>query len=146
MIYSFSDETFNAQYKSEERFGKLFICFSLLAIAVSCMGLLGLVLFNTLQRTKEIGVRKVLGASSVGIVRLLTKEYLLLVLAAILFASPIAWWAMNKWLQDFAYRIDIELWMFALAGMMAIVIALLTVSFQAVKAAIANPVDSLRDE
>jgi len=146
LVYSFSDETFNDQYLAEQRFGKLFICFATLAILISCMGLLGLVSFNTLQRTKEVGIRKVLGASAAGIVNLLTKEYIVLVISAIFIASPIAWWIMNKWLQDFAYRIEIQWWMFALSGLVAVVIAMLTVSFQAVKAAIANPVDSLRDE
>src|SRR5690606_28951524 len=105
-----------------------------------------MVLLNTQQRTKEIGIRKVLGASVTGIVALLSKDFVKLVCLAIVIASPIAWWAMTKWLDDFAYRIDIQWWMFALAGAAAVAIALLTVSWQAIRAAVANPVDSLRDE
>jgi putative ABC transport system permease protein len=105
-----------------------------------------MVMVASQQRTKEIGIRKVLGSSVSDIVVLLSKDFVKMVLIAILIGSPIAWWTMNKWLQDFAYRIDIEWWMFVLTGILAIVIALLTVIFQAVKAALANPVDSLRDE
>lgn len=120
--------------------------FSLLAIFMSCMGLFGLAAFIAESRNKEIGIRKVLGASVSRIVSLLSSDFVKLVCIAILIAIPIAWWAMDKWLQDFAYRIDIEWWMFTLAGITAITIALVTVSFQAVKAAVANPVDSLRNE
>ena len=117
-----------------------------IAIVISSMGLLGLLSIMMLKRTKEIGIRKVLGASVTSIFRLLSSDFVKLVLIAVLIASPIAWWIMNKWLENFAYRIEIHWWMFALTGLLAIVIALLTVSFQAVKAATANPVDSLRDE
>ena len=118
----------------------------MLTILISCLGLFGLAAFTAEQRTKEIGVRKVLGASVVSIVTLLSKDFLKLVLIAIVLASPIAWYAMTKWLQDFAYKIDIEWWVFALAGLLAVSIALLTVSFQSVKAALMNPVNSLRSE
>src|SRR5690606_141306 len=113
---------------------------------VNGVGLLGMVTVSVLQRTKEIGIRKVMGASGAVIVGLLSKDYIKLVLVAVLIASPIAWYGMNRWLADFAYRIDIEWWMFALAGIMAVGIALVTVSFQAIRAAVANPVESLRSE
>lgn len=144
--YSFLDERINHIYQSEQRTSTVLEVFAELAIFVACLGLLGLVTFTTYQRTKEIGVRKVLGASVPGIVKLLSIDFIKLVLIAIVIASPIAWWVMNKWLQDFAYRINIEWWMFVLAGITALTIALLTIGFQAVKAAVANPVDSLRDE
>jgi len=146
LVYSFTDENFNAQYQAEERFCKLFISLAICSIFISCLGLLGLVSFNTLQRTKEIGVRKVLGANSSQIFNLLTKEYIQLVGVAFLLSIPLDWITMSKWLENFAYRIDIQWWMFAFAGSSAIIIALLTVSFQAIKAALANPVDSLRNE
>jgi putative ABC transport system permease protein len=144
--YFFVDEFFNKQYQSEERFGKLFLNFSILAIFISCLGLLGLALYSTTQRTKEIGVRKVLGASVFNIVNLLSKDFLKLVGFSFLIASPIAWYVMYKWLQDFEYRIDVEWWAFALAGSLAVIIAFGTISFHAVKAAVANPVKSLRTE
>ncbi len=144
--YRFMDDAFDAMYRSEQRTGLLSLCFSTIAILIACLGLFGLAAFTAEQRTKEIGVRKVLGASVSGIVQLLSKDFIRLVLFALVIASPIAWWAMNHWLQDFAYHIDIQWWMFAVAGLAAVVIALLTVSFQAVKAAVANPVESLRDE
>jgi len=146
LIYFFGDETFNAQYIAEDRFGKLFICLAVLAIIISCLGLLGLTSFNTVQRTKEIGIRKVLGASSTGIIILLTKEFILLVFIAFLIATPIAWISMNYWLNDFAYRIPIRFEYFFIAGLLAILIALLTVNSLAIKAAMANPVKSLRSE
>ncbi len=146
MIYSFTDETFNAQYIAEARFGKLFLCFSSLAILISCLGLLGLSSFSTTLRIKEIGIRKVLGASSAGIVQLLTKEFFILVIIAFLIASPIAWILMNHWLNDFPYRINISLLYFVMAGLLALLIAFATISFQAIKAAVANPVKSLRSE
>ena len=120
--------------------------FTILAILISCLGLFGLAMFTAQQRIKEIGVRKVLGASVAGIVSMLSKDFLKLVVISILVASPIAWWAMNKWLQDFAYKINISLWVFVLAGTVALLIALITISFQAIKAAIAKPVKSLRTE
>ncbi|RYZ31855.1 MAG: FtsX-like permease family protein, partial [Sphingobacteriales bacterium] len=113
---------------------------------IACLGLFGLATFTAEQRTKEIGVRKVLGASVASIVTLLSKDFLKLVCIAILIASPLAWYGMNRWLQDFAYKIDLEWWVFALAGLLAIGIALLTVSFQSIKAALMNPVKSLRSE
>lgn len=146
LIYSFADETFNAQYIAEDRFGKLFICLATLAILISCLGLVGLTSFNTIQRTKEIGIRKVLGASSQSIINLLTKEFVLMIFIAFIIAAPIAWISMNYWLHDFPYRIKINLWYLIIAGVMSMLIALLTVSFQAIKAAVANPVKSLRTE
>lgn len=134
------------QYEAEHKQHTLFVFFSSLMLLVSALGVFGLIVHAAEQRVKEVGVRKVLGASVLSIVKMFSTDFVKLVFIAILIASPIAWWAMNKWLEDFAYRIDIQWWMFVLAGMMAIGIALLTVSFQAVKAAVANPVDSLRDE
>ena len=133
-------------YKKEQQFAQILNTATGIAIFISCMGLFGLVAFTTRQRTKEIGIRKVLGASVTQIVQLLSKDFLKLVILGIVIASPIAYWAMNKWLQDFAYRIDIEWWIFALAGIVAIVIALLTVSYQSIRAAMVNPVKSLRTE
>lgn len=144
--YFFMDEFFDRQYRSEERFGKLFLNFAILAIFISCLGLLGLASYSTMQRTKEIGIRKVMGASVSNITALLSKDFIVLVVIAIVIASPLAWWGMHKWLGDFAYRIDIGWWVFVLAAVMSIVIALATVSFQAIKAAVANPVKSLRTE
>ena len=144
--YSFLDEQFNAQYKNDELFGQAFSIFGGFAIFIACLGLLGLSLFATIQRTKEIGVRKVLGASITNIVVLLSKDFIWLVIIAIAIATPIAWLILHYWLQDFAYRITISWWIFGLAGVVAIFVALATISFQAVKAAGANPVKSLRSE
>jgi hypothetical protein len=144
--YKFSDEEYAKLYKSEQVVSKLANYFAFLAIFISCLGLLGLVMFTAEQRTKEFGIRKVLGASPVTLFNLLSKEFLVLVLIALVIASPLAWLAMHKWLQDYAYKIDISWWMFVAAGTSAIVIALITVSFQAIKASIANPVKSLRTE
>jgi putative ABC transport system permease protein len=144
--YSFVNELFNEQYEAEKRFGTLFLSFALLAIFISCLGLLGLASYSTLQRRREIGIRKVLGASSMGIVNLLSKDFLKLVLISILIATPISWLIMDKWLQDFAYRMDISWWIFVVSGGLALGIAFLTVSFQAIKAAGANPVNSLKTE
>ena len=144
--YYFLDEKFNEQYKNDELFGKAFSIFAGFAIFIACLGLLGLSLFATTQRTREIGVRKVLGASVSNIVFLLSKDFIKLVLIAFVIASPIAWLVMHNWLQDFAYRIHIGYWIFIIAGLLAIVIALATISFQAIKAALANPVKSLRTE
>jgi len=144
--YTFLDETFDEQYRSEERFGKLFLNFAILAIFISCLGLLGLASYSTIQRTKEIGIRKVLGASTTNIVNLLSKDFLGLIAISAVIAFPVAWFAMYKWLQDFAYRTGLSWWVFALAGILATLIALFTISFQAIKAAIANPVKSLRTE
>ena len=144
--YFFLDERYDKQYRSDERFGQVFGFFTLMAVLVACLGLLGLATFTAQQRTKEIGVRKVLGASIASIITLLSKDFLKLVMIAILLASPIAWFAMHRWLQGFAYQTAIEWWVFALAGLLAIGIALLTVSFQSIKAALMNPVKSLRSE
>jgi putative ABC transport system permease protein len=144
--YQILDEQFAELYRSEQLFGKLFSLFTALSILIACLGLFGLATFMAQQRTKEIGVRKVLGASVVSIAVLLAKDFLKLVMIAIVIASPIAWWAMTGWLQDFAYHITIAWWMFAGAGLLAIGIALLTVSFQSVRAALMNPVKSLRSE
>ncbi|WP_266368142.1 ABC transporter permease [Tellurirhabdus rosea] len=144
--YEFADVTFEKQYQSEMLIGKLANTFAMLAIFIACLGLFGLAMFMAEQRTKEIGVRKVLGASVTSIVALLSGDFLRLVLIAIVIATPLAWWAMNRWLQDFVYRIDIPWWVFPVAGLLAVSIALLTVSFQSVKAALMNPVKSLRTE
>ncbi len=144
--YFFLDEFFDKQYRSEVRFGKLFLNFSLLAIFISCLGLLGLASYSTMQRTKEIGIRKVMGASVAGIVNLLSRDFLLLVLISFIIAAPISWFGMHSWLKDFAYRIDISWWIFALAGLLAVFIAVGTISFQAIRAAVMNPVKSLRTE
>jgi putative ABC transport system permease protein len=117
-----------------------------ITIFISCMGLFGLALFTAEQRTKEIGIRKVLGATVSNIVMLLSREFILLVIIAMVIASPVSWYLMNRWLEDFAFRIHIRWWVFILAGCMAILVALCTVSFQALKAAIANPVKSLKTE
>jgi putative ABC transport system permease protein len=146
--YFFVDEMFDRQYRSEDRFGKLFLYFAVLAIFISCLGLLGLSSYSTLQRTKEIGVRKVLGASVGSIVRLLSKDFLWLVGLAFLVATLASFFLMRSWLHGFYYRINIYAawWIFILAGLTAFAITLFTISFQAVKAAIANPVNSLRSE
>jgi putative ABC transport system permease protein len=144
--YQFSDEEYAKLYKNEQVIGQLANYFAFLAIFISCLGLLGLVMFTAEQRTKEFGIRKVLGASPVTLFALLSREFLLLVFVALVIASPLAWLAMNSWLRDYAYKIGISWWMFVAAGSAALLIALLTVSFQAIKAAITNPVKSLRTE
>ncbi|MEO6166938.1 MAG: ABC transporter permease [Chitinophagales bacterium] len=144
--WSFMDDDFNTAYQSDQRIGKIFISFAILAILIACLGLFGLVTYAAEQRTKEIGIRKVLGATVINIVSMLSKDFLKLVAIAALIAFPIAWFGMNKWLEDFAYRVSISWWIFLLAAALAIIIALLTVGFQAIKAAIANPVKSLRTE
>ena len=144
--YSFYDEAIAKLYQQEAHLAKLINIATAISIFISCLGVFGLSVLTAFQRTKEIGIRKVLGASVAGIVQLLSKDYMVLVTIAIVISVPIAWWAMHKWLQDFAYRIEIQWWMFVLAGIAAIAFALLTVSFQAIKAAIANPVKSLRTE
>jgi putative ABC transport system permease protein len=144
--YFFLDESFGQQYKADIRFGKVFGLFASLAILIACFGLLGLSAYNVLQRTKEIGIRKVLGASVQNLVFTLSKEFLYLVLISLLIAVPVTWWVMNNWLEDFAYRISIQWWVFAFAGVLAILIALVTVGFQALKAAVTSPVKSLRTE
>jgi putative ABC transport system permease protein len=144
--YHFMDDAFEAQYASEDRLAKIFGIFTALTILIAAMGLFGLATFMALQRRKEIGIRKVLGASVKSITTLLSKDFLKLVLIAIVLAVPISWYFMDDWLQNFAYRITISWWVFFLAGLLALVIAFLTVSFQAIKAAMANPVKSLRTE
>ncbi len=144
--YKFMDESYDAMYKSEERLGNLLWIFTLMAIFIGCMGLFGLAAFSAEQRTKEIGIRKVLGASVLNITTLLSKSFVRLVIISSLIAFPIAWWAINKWLQDFEYRIAFSWWVFVLAAGAVLTVALLTVSFQAVKAGIANPIKSLRTE
>ncbi|WP_257666707.1 ABC transporter permease [Parapedobacter tibetensis] len=144
--YTFVDEAYGRKFAEEQRIATLTGVFSTLAIVIACLGLFGLAAFTAQQKTKEIGIRKVLGASVSGIVKLLSKDFVTLVLIAVVVASPIAWWIMNNWLTDFAYRIEIQWWMFATAGLAAVVIALATVSWQAIRAAVANPVESLRDE
>jgi len=144
--YSFMDQDFDAMYRSEQRIGTIFIAFTTLAIVIACLGLFGLAAYAAEQRTKEIGIRKVLGASIATITGMLSLDFIKLVCISILIASPIAWYLMQKWLQDFAYRIGIAWWVFAIAGVAALFIAFITISFQSIKAAIANPVNSLRSE
>ncbi len=144
--YQFLDDHFAELYRADSTVSELVSVLTALSIIISCLGLFGLSAFTAEQRVKEIGIRKVLGAPVSGIVRLLSTDFIKLVLVAILVATPLAWWAVHEWLEDFAYRITIQWWLFGLAGLIAVVIALLTVSFQAIKAAVANPVDSLRDE
>jgi putative ABC transport system permease protein len=142
----FMDEAYEQLYKSEKRLGQAFNIFTLLAVFIACMGLLGLVSHNVLQRTKEIGIRKVLGASVSQLIILISRDFLKLIGTALIVAMPVAWYAMNQWLQNFAYRIDISWWIFALSGSLSVGVALLTVSFQSIKAALADPVKSLRSE
>jgi len=144
--YTFLDEKFDKLYESEQKQATLFTVFACVAIFIACLGLFGLSAFAISQRIKEIGVRKVLGANVSGIVGLLSKDFLILVGVAALMAFPVAWYAMNNWLQDFAYRINIQWWVFVVAGIIAALIAFVTVSFQAIKAAVANPVRALRSE
>jgi putative ABC transport system permease protein len=144
--YSFMDQEFDSLYRSEQRIGVIFISFTLLAIIIACLGLFGLAAYAAEQRTKEIGIRKVLGANISAIVNLLSKDFIKLVLIAIVLATPLAWWAMHSWLQGFAYRQNIQWWVPALAALLAILIAFFTISFQSIKAALTNPVESLKSE
>jgi putative ABC transport system permease protein len=144
--YFFIDEEFDKQYHAEEKLQQLFMMFSVFAIVIACLGLFGLATFTAELRIKEISIRKVLGASVKEIFRLLSKDFLILVVVASIIAFPLAWWGMHKWLEYFAYRINMSWWVFAVAGLIAVIIALGTISFQAIKAAIANPVKSLRTE
>ena len=146
LSYNFLDEKFAALYASELRTQQIFSAFAILAIIIATLGLFGLSAFVIEQRTKEIGIRKVLGASVQNVLVLVSKEFLSLVLIAFIISIPVTFWVMNKWLQDYAYRINIAWWVFALAGVVALLIALITVSFQSIKAAMANPVKSLRTE
>jgi len=145
-VYTFLDEDFQRNYEKEQQTSRIVVYFTLIAVLVACLGLFGLAAFSAEQRTKEIGIRKVLGASVTDVTALLSKEFIRLVVIAILIASPLAWYFMNKWLQDFVYRTPISWWMFGAAGLLAILIAVVTVSFQAIKAALTNPVKSLRAE
>ncbi len=144
--YAFLDDEVQKQYSAEITLSQIINLFTIMAIFISCLGLFGLVAFGAEQRKKEIGVRKVLGASVPVIVQLLSKDFLKLVIIAVAIATPVAWWVMSKWLQSFTYRVEIGWWMFALAGFIAVFIAMVTVSLQAIKAAVANPVKSLRTE
>jgi putative ABC transport system permease protein len=144
--YTFLDEQFANMYADVQRTGHIFTSFAVLAIIIACLGLFALSAFMAEQRSKEIGIRKVLGATVRSITTLLSMDFIKLVLLAIVIASPIAWWGMTKWLQDFAYKIPISWWIFVLAGFAAIMIALITVSFQSIKAALMNPVKSLKAE
>ncbi len=144
--YQFMDEHFATIYESEQRLSQILLIATILSILIACLGLLALSTFIIQQRTKEIGIRKVLGASALGIVSLLSKDFLKLVFIALIIAAPIAWYIMNNWLQDFAYRVEIEWWIFALAGVLSIAVAFITVSSQSLKAALTNPVESLKNE
>jgi len=144
--YSFLDENFDREYRYEDRMGKLLGIITTLGFFIACLGLFGLASFVARSRIKEIGIRKVLGASTSNIVSMLSKKFVLLILISVIIASPIAWYSMNKWLQDFAYRIDMGLYMFFVAAAGALVIALTTVSIQGIRAAVVNPANSLRNE
>jgi ABC-type antimicrobial peptide transport system permease subunit len=144
--YTFVDDLFNKMFLSEMLISKLSRVFAALAIIISCLGLFGLAAYTAERRTKEIGIRKVLGASVSGITTLLSKDFMLLVVISCLIAFPGAWWAMHNWLQNYQYRIEISWWIFVTAGIAAMLISLLTISFQSIKAALANPVNSLRNE
>ena len=146
LLYYFLDEHFDKAYRSEERFGKLFLYFTVLAIFISCMGLFGLASYIIVLRTKEVAVRKVMGASIPGIVNLLSWDFLKLVIISFIVATPVTWWLMHRWLLDFAYRISISVWDFLAAGLLAVLITVFTIGFKAVNAAMANPVRSLRAE
>ena len=144
--YSFVDEVYGRKFSDEERIGKLAAFFALLAVLISCLGLFGLASFIAEQRTKEIGIRKVLGASVAGLWQMLSKDFALLVLIACFIAVPISYYFLNNWLQHYEYRTELSWWIFAVAALGSIVIALLTVSYQAIKAALINPVKSLKTE
>jgi putative ABC transport system permease protein len=144
--YYFMDDTFDAMYKAEDRLSKIFTLFTAFTLVIACLGLFGLSTFMAVQRTKEIGIRKVLGATVTNITVLLSKDFIKLVIIAVVLASPVAWWAMNNWLQGFAYRINIGWWVFAATASASVFIALATISYQAVRSALANPVKSLRSE
>ena len=144
--FHFLDDDFNNLYRTEQQMGKIVGYFSFLAIFISCLGLIGLSLFMTELRTKEIGIRKVNGAKSIQIFSLLSKEYVVWVLISIIIASPIAWYAMHRWLENFAYKTTLSWWIFALSGILVLGIAIMTVSWQSWKAATRNPVEALRYE
>jgi putative ABC transport system permease protein len=144
--YFFLDESFGQQYKADLLFGKVFGMFAFLAILIACFGLLGLSAYNVLQRTKEISIRKVLGASVNSILVLLSKDFLRLILISFFLAIPIGWILMSQWLEDYAFRINIGWWVFAIAGAIALIIAIITIVIQAMKAATSNPATNLRSE
>jgi putative ABC transport system permease protein len=144
--FAFADETFNQQYQTDERFATLFTVFAGIAILIACLGLFGLASFTTQQRTKEIGVRKVLGASVPGLVGMLSRDFLKLVLVAVVIASPLAYFMMRRWLEGFAYHVEIGVGLFVLVGVVSLLIALLTVAYQSIRAAVADPTRSLRVE
>jgi putative ABC transport system permease protein len=142
----FLSDSVKKQYENDKKVSDIIFTFTTVAIIISCLGLYGLSIFMAERRAKEIGIRKVLGASVSGIIQLLSKDFLKHVLIAIVIAAPVGWWCMTRWLQSFAYKIALEWWMFAMAGLLSMVIALLTVGYQAIKAALANPVKSLKSE
>jgi putative ABC transport system permease protein len=144
--YNFLDEIFERQYKASDQFGNIFAVFSIIAIVIACFGLLGLIVFSITQRTKEIGIRKVLGANIQTIVVILSKEFIKLLVLAFFISIPVSWLAMHQWLLDYAYRIHIRWWIFAISGITAGIIALTTISLKTIKAARMNPVNSLRSE
>lgn len=146
MTYFFADDAYDAQYDSEARFGKLFLSFAALAILLSCLGLVGLSAFSAAQRTKEIGIRKVLGSSVVEILGLLSKEFAVLMVVALMVAIPVSWFSMTRWLEGFAYRISIAWWLFAVAGIAVALVAFASILYQTLTAANANPVKSLKNE
>jgi len=144
LSFSFLDDRFNDTYKNEQNIALILGIFAGLTIFVACLGLFGLATFTAEQRTREIGIRKVLGADIASIVALLSKDFIRMVLVAFLIAAPAAWWVMNQWLLDFAYRLPISWWIFALAGVLALLISLFTIGYRAIRAASANPTDSLK--
>ena len=144
--YDFMDEQIGEQYAAEKKFAKIFLYFSVLSLVIACLGLYGLTAYSASQKVKEIGVRKVLGATVNNLAIMLSRDFLKLILVAFIIAVPIAWYMMNNWLTDFAYRTDISWWMFGAAGLLVLMIAIVTVSFQVIKAAVANPIQSLRTE
>ena len=144
--FFFLDDHFERQYQADVQFGQVFALFASLAIFIACLGLFGLASYMTSQRTKEIGVRKVLGASISSILALLSKDFTQLIIVAILLATPMSWWVMQQWLDSFAYQMDMSWWVFAVPALVLLLIALTTVSVQTIKAARNNPVDSLRNE
>jgi putative ABC transport system permease protein len=145
-VYEFLDDHLDALYKSEDNMGKVFQFFSVLAIVIACLGLLGLSAFTIESRTKEIGIRKVLGATISGIVTLVSSKFFRLILVGFVMAVPLTWYMMDKWLSNFAYKIEIEWWVFVVTGLIVVLIAAFTVGFYTIKAAVANPVKSLRYE
>ena len=144
--YSFLDESFDTMYHQEQRIGKVAFTFAFLAVLIACLGLFGLATYIAERRTREIGIRKVLGSSASRIVALLSRDFIKLVLISFAVAVPIAWWTMNGWLRDFAFRIELSWWIFAVTGLGTLLIALITLSLHTARAAMANPVNSLRTE